>query len=149
MRCFVNVLSRVVLILLASSYTLLTACHGNYEPMTQPSAVSPNQEFMLSEIKRFTPMLNMGEFIGTFADPPAKTYAGWSDCVPGGRAPWYVHFNRDYVEGLDPVEKRPYMSALVAHEMCHHWVTKQHGSCYDEVGAELCAYNLVTNGRPQ
>jgi len=141
--------------MLASAYTMLTACKGNYEPFTQPDAVSVNQEYMLSQVQRFEPMLGMGMFVATFQDPPTSTYAGWADCKPGGRAPWYVHFNKDYIEtlGMDrPAPNgqmgRDYMSALVAHEMCHHWVTKNHGKCYDEVGAELCGHNLVAYGRP-
>jgi hypothetical protein len=144
-----NIVSRMLMILVTSAYVLLIACKADYAPFTQPDPVSVNQEFMMSEVQRFTPALGIGEFVVTFKDPPSSTYAGWADCKPGGRAPWYIHFNKDYIEGLDPIAKRPYMSALVAHEMCHHWVTSQSGGCWDEVAAETCASNLVAFGRPR
>ena len=128
---------------------LMLACRAAYEPFIQPDPVSVNQIFMLQEVQRFTPMLGMGEFIATFAEPPMPTYAGWADCAQGGRPPWYVHFNRDYIESLDSTLKRPYMSALVGHEMCHHWVTFHKGNCFDEMAAEICSNNLVTVGRPE
>jgi hypothetical protein len=139
---------RFSIIGLASWSQMVIACMSTYEPFTQPSPTSVNQEFMLGEVQRFTPMLNIGEFVATFTTPPAATYAGWADCKLSGNPPWYLHFNKDYVEGLDPIAKQSYMSALVAHEMCHHWVTRHNVSCYDEVEAELCAYNLVALGRP-
>jgi hypothetical protein len=156
MRCYVNAASKALVILLTSAYTLLTACHGSYEPLTQPNPLSENQEWMVSEMRRFEPMLDMGMFIATFTDPPHPAFAGWAECRPGGEPPWYVHFNRGWIELLtmDKIlsngqNGRDYMSALVAHEMCHHWVTKKYGGCYNEVGAETCAFNLVSKGRPE
>jgi hypothetical protein len=128
-------------------YLMMVACQSGYEPFLQPDPVSVNQVFMLSELHRFEPILGIGRFVATFSVPPRETYAGWALCNPGGRPPWHVHFNRDWVESLNPVTKRPYMSALVAHEMGHHWVTVQNGSCYDEVAAEACGAMLVA-GQP-
>lgn len=127
---------------------MMVACHSSYRPFTQPDPVSVNQEFMISELQRFEPMLGIGSYIGAFSSPPNSTYAGWVLCNPGGHPPWYVYFNRDYIESLDPQADRSYMSALVAHEMCHHWVTTHHLNCYNEAAADSCAYNLVSFGRP-
>jgi len=156
MRCFVNVLARAFVILLVSVYTLAISCKLNYEPLTQPDPTSENEEWMLSEVRRFEPMLEIGPFIAAFQDPPRATFAGWADCQRGGKPPWYVHFNKQWIGSLTMDTKmtngqrgRDYMSALVAHEMCHHWVTSRRGSCYDEKGAETCAFNLVSKGKPE
>jgi hypothetical protein len=130
---------RVLLSVLALS---LAAC--GWQGLTDP--VSPNQEYMVSEMKRMEPMLGIGTFIAKFEKPPASTYAGWANCVPGRKAPWVIGFNVDYVETLT---SRTYMTALVAHEMCHHWETKQTGGCYNEAAAETCAHYLTTMGRPK
>lgn len=95
------------------------------------------------------PMLNMGQFVVMFGKPPAATYAGWADCqLGGGRPPYYIHFNEEYIEGINP-ERVYYMSALVAHEMCHHWVEKQYHQCWDEEAAETCASNLLHKQQPK
>lgn len=148
-----------LLIIIASFTVIVVACKATYEPFTQPSPTSANEEYMLSELERFTPMLNMGRFIGTFAEPPNNTYAGWADCqVSGRKPPWYVHFNRNFVNDEPWLSKaadirgltnKAYMSALVAHEMCHHWVAQHSGQCYDEVAAETCAFHIVAEGSPQ
>ncbi len=160
MRWYVNVASRILTILLTSLYLLLIACKGKYEPMTQPDASSDNQAYMVSEMRRFEPMLDMGEFIATFGEPPApcapstdgscRPYAGWSECLPDGRPPWHVHFNKAWVDSLDLSKRSTYMSLLMAHEMCHYWVAvKKRESCSDEMAAELCGNSLVTLGRPE
>jgi hypothetical protein len=125
------------------------ACMGGqgYNP-TQADADSPNQEYMLFEMQRLEPMLNIGHFVAYFKEPPDKTYAGWASCNPGsGHPPWVINFNNGYVETL---EDKSYMTSLVAHEMCHHWLNVQHGQCYGvESEVEACAWNLITYGKPK
>jgi hypothetical protein len=120
-------------------------CVGESYSPTQVEPVSVNQVFMVGEMKRIERLMDMGEFVAMFGKPPHPSYAGWAMCAPGGqRPPYIVSFNERYIEDTDP-SKTPYLSALVAHEMCHYWVeahkTEVHSStgCWDEVAAEMCA----------
>jgi hypothetical protein len=124
----------------------MVACLKTIAENFQPDPVTPNQVFMLGEVRRFQTLLDMGEFVAAFTTPPNPTYAGWAACQQGGRPPWHIFFNFDYVETR---KDKTYMTGLVAHEMCHEWVANHGGNCYDEVAAETCAYNLVTFGRPK
>ena len=127
---------------------LITSCLDT-AVITQPDPVSLNQTYMLGEVRRLEPMLGMGRFVALFERPMVSTYAGWATCQPGGgRPPYYVYFNKDYVELIPSESGKPYMSGLVAHEMCHHWIAQQHLNCWDEQAAEVCAFRLLNTGKP-
>jgi len=122
---------------------VLVGCGGGagWSP-TQADPVNDNQSYMIGELKRIEGRMGIGEFVALFEKPPAETYAGWANCTPGGsRPPYVVGFNKDYVAGL---KDYTYMTALVAHEMCHHYVVNHdRGQCWDEVAAEACAGRYV------
>lgn len=138
-------MTKLMTVLLALS---AVACGGGFSSMTQPDPISRNQGYMIGEMQRLEPMLGMGQFVVYFKEPPTESYAGWAFCTLGGSPPWAIFFNEKYIETVSP-DKTSYMSALVAHEMCHHWVSNR-GSmkCGDEKAVEECAYNLIANGRP-
>lgn len=123
---------RAALVALAIS---AAACGGGYSP-TQADPANDNQAYMLSEVRRIERLMDIGQFIVTFEKPPAQTYAGWANCNPNKRPPFSIGFNESYIAQTLTTQ---YMSALVAHEMCHHYVAVKGGSCWDEKAAEECA----------
>lgn len=105
-----------------------------------PSAPEPetyNETFMVAQVIRIERAMNIGSFDVLFTTPPKESYAGWAYCN-GNTQPFRIAFNKNYINGL-PVSKEPYMTSLVAHEMCHHYVGVKGGSCWDEIAAETCA----------
>ncbi len=158
MRSCENAMSRWLAIIAASMSVV--AC--GHQSFTQPDPGSPNETYMVGEVARFTPMLNMGEFIAEFSNEAPTTKdgrpaAGWTACLPSGRPPWFVNFNEKWINSKDLYRDtapngqvwHEYLSSLVGHEMCHQWVTQHGGHCYDEMAAEICGNNLVTLGRPE
>ena len=122
---------------LAISLGILVGCGGGWSP-TQSDPANENQAYMVAEARRIEGAMGIGAFVVEFGKPPSATYAGWANCVPGGsRPPYVVGFNEGYVAGL---RDQAYMTALVAHEMCHHYVVNHdRGGCWDEAAAEACA----------
>jgi len=118
--------------------------------VTQPTPTTAAQMIIVNEMRQLEPMLGMGEFVAFFQAPPAgQAYAGWAPCQldGSGKPPWAIYFNEAYVESQE--QNVPYLKALVAHEMCHHWVHKQTGVCGLEQAANVCADSLLANGRPE
>lgn len=117
------------------SFLAVAAVGCNLRGPTAPDPETYNETFMVAQVIRIERAMNVGAFEPWFSDPPVKTWAGWAYC---GTDPHQIFFNKEWVNSLD-ASRQAYMTALVAHEMCHHYVSIKGGNCWDEVAAEECA----------